>query len=131
LAVAAIVCGLGFGTMFFIDSALSLAIVGLIGAATYAPLLIVANTVCERAVPQRRLTEAITWLNAGFTCGCAIGPSLGGAVIDSLGTLASFKVGSGLALGLAVTGLLTYRVVKKHLGAATCTVVEERKLGQS
>ncbi len=131
LAVAAIVCGLGFGTMFFIDSALSLAIVGLIGAATYAPLLIVANTVCERAVPQRRLTEAITWLNAGFTCGCAIGPSLGGAVIDSLGTLASFKVGSVLALGLAVTGLLTYRVVKKHLGAATCTVVEERKLGQS
>lgn len=128
LACAAVVTGCAFATMYFIDSAISLALVGLIGAATYAPLLIVANTVCERAVPQQRLTEAITWLNAGFTCGCAVGPSLGGAVIDGLGTLASFKVGTVLALGLAATGLLTYRIVKWHLPTAPRMVAAERSL---
>ena len=128
LAVAAVAVGLGFGTMYFVDSALSLVIVGIIGAATYAPLLIVANTTCERAVPQRRLTEAITWLNAGFTCGCAVGPSLAGAVIEALGTLASFKVGSVLSLGLAVTGIVTYRIVKRQMAKIGYTVVEKRDL---
>ena len=127
LAVAATVVGCAFATMFLIDSAVSLILVGLAGAATYAPLLIVANTVCEKAVPQARLTEAITWLNAGFTCGAAVGPSLGGAVIDALGTLASFDVGSVLALGMPLTALACYRLVKRNLRGGY-TVVEKRAL---
>lgn len=127
LAVAATLVGCAFATMFLIDSAVSLALVGLAGAATYAPLLIVANSVCEKAVPQERLTEAITWLNAGYTCGAAVGPSLGGAVIDGLGTLASFDVGAVLALGMPLTALGCYRLVKRNLRQGY-TMVEKRAL---
>lgn len=127
LAVAATLVGCAFATMFLIDSAVSLALVGLAGAATYAPLLIVANSVCEKAVPQERLTEAITWLNAGYTCGAAVGPSLGGAVIDALGTLASFDVGAVLALGMPLTALGCYRLVKRNLRQGY-TVVDKRPL---
>ena len=94
LVVAACAVGLSFGTMFLIDSAPTLMAVALLGACTYAPLLIVANGVCERAVPDARLTEAITWLNAGYTCGAAFGPTVAGALIDTFGTMASFKVGT-------------------------------------
>ena len=90
LVVAACAVGLSFGTMFLIDSAPTLMAVALLGACTYAPLLIVANGVCERAVPDARLTEAITWLNAGYTCGAAFGPTVAGALIDAFGTMASF-----------------------------------------
>ena len=116
-----------FGTMFLIDSAPTLMAVALLGACTYAPLLIVANGVCERAVPDARLTEAITWLNAGYTCGAAFGPTVAGALIDTFGTMASFKVGTLLCLGMPLTAILCYRVVKASILPAY-TVVEEREM---
>ena len=121
LVVAACAVGLSFGTMFLIDSAPTLMAVALLGACTYAPLLIVANGVCERAVPDARLTEAITWLNAGYTCGAA------GALIDTFGTMASFKVGTLLCLGMPLTAILCYRVVKASILPAY-TVVEKREM---
>ena len=128
LVVAACAVGLSFGTMFLIDSAPTLmAVALLLGACTYAPLLIVANGVCERAVPDARLTEAITWLNAGYTCGAAFGPTVAGALIDTFGTMASFKVGTLLCLGMPLTAILCYRVVKASILPAY-TVVEEREM---
>ena len=127
--VAACAVGLSFGTIFLIDSAPTLMLVALLGAATYAPLLIVANSVCERAVPDARLTEAITWLNAGYTCGAAFGPTVAGAIIDTFGTMASFKVGTVLCLGMPVTAILCYRIVKRNILPAY-TVVEERGAGK-
>lgn len=129
LVVAACAVGLSFGTMFLIDSAPSLMVVALLGATTYAPLLIVANGVCERAVPDARLTEAITWLNAGYTCGAAFGPTTAGAIIDLFGTMASFKVGTVLCLGMPITAILCYRIVKRNILPAY-TVVEQRDLGE-
>lgn len=127
LVVAACAVGLSFGTMFLVDSAPTLMAVALLGACTYAPLLIVANGVCERAVPDARLTEAITWLNAGYTCGAAFGPTVAGALIDTFGTMASFKVGTLLCLGMPLTAILCYRVVKASILPAY-TVVEEREM---
>lgn len=127
LVVAACAVGLSFGTMFLIDSAPTLMAVALLGACTYAPLLIVANGVCERAVPDARLTEAITWLNAGYTCGAAFGPTVAGALIDIFGTMASFKVGTLLCLGMPLTAIFCYRVVKASILPAY-TVVEEREM---
>ena len=127
LLVAACAVGLSFGTMFLIDSAPTLMAVALLGACTYAPLLIVANGVCERAVPDARLTEAITWLNAGYTCGAAFGPTVAGALIDTFGTMASFKVGTLLCLGMPLTAILCYRVVKASILPAY-TVVEKREM---
>ena len=127
LVVAACAVGLSFGTMFLVDSAPTLMAVALLGACTYAPLLIVANGVCERAVPDARLTEAITWLNAGYTCGAAFGPTVAGALIDTFGTMASFKVGTLLCLGMPLTAILCYRVVKASILPAY-TVVEKREM---
>ena len=118
LVVAACAVGLSFGTMFLIDSAPTLMAVALLGACTYAPLLI---------VPDARLTEAITWLNAGYTCGAAFGPTVAGALIDTFGTMASFKVGTLLCLGMPLPAILCYRVVKASILPAY-TVVEKREM---
>ena len=128
LLVGACLVGLGFGTMVFVNSAASLMVVALVGAATYAPLLIIANGVCERAVPDARLTEAITWLNAGYTCGAAFGPTTAGAIIDTFGTMASFKVGAVLCLGMPLTAILCYGIVKRGILPAPYTKVEKRNL---
>lgn len=115
LILFAVVIGCAYGTMVFIDSALSLFIVGTFAAFAYAPFLIVANAACERAVPGDRLTEAITWLNAGATCGMAFGPTVAGTIIDLMGSTYSFDFGGILALAIPITALLCFRIIKRNV----------------
>ena len=115
LILFAVVIGCAYGTMILIDSTLSLFLVGTIAAFAYAPFLIVANATCERAVPGDRLTEAITWLNAGATCGMAFGPTVAGTIIDTMGAACSFDFGGILALAIPVTALLCFRIIKRNV----------------
>lgn len=98
----------------FITNAVSLYVVSCAAALFYAPFLIVLNGACERAVPGKRLTEAITWLNAGCTCGLAIGPTLAGVIIDMWGTQSGFMMGALLALAIPVIALARYRTIKEE-----------------
>ena len=115
LVGAGVLIGCAYGSMALIDSAQSLFVVSTLGALFYAPFLIVCNATCERAVPSDRLTEAITWMNAGATCGMAFGPSLGGVIIDAMGAVASFDLGAVLAIAIPVTLALFYRLLKRNV----------------
>ena len=115
LVGAGALIGCAYGAMALIDSAQSLFVVSTVGALFYAPFLIVCNATCERAVPGDRLTEAITWMNAGCTCGMAFGPSLGGIIIDEMGALASFDLGAVLAIAIPVTLALFYRLLRRDV----------------
>ncbi len=119
LVGCAVLIGVAYGTMMFIDSVPSLYIVACASAVTYAPFLIVINAACERAVPGDRLTEAITWINAGATCGLAFGPTIGGSVIEQFGTVVSFDFGAVLALAIPVTALLCFRIIKRDVRSDT------------
>ena len=52
---------------------------------------------------------------------------MAGALIDTFGTMASFKVGTLLCLGMPLTAILCYRVVKASI-LPTYTVLEEREM---
>lgn len=112
--LTAVCIGLGYGSMIFITNAVSLYVVSCVAALFYAPFLIVLNGACERAVPGKRLTEAITWLNAGCTCGLAIGPTLAGVIVDGWGTQSGFMMGALLALAIPVIALSRYRTIKEE-----------------
>ncbi|WP_165172377.1 MFS transporter [Adlercreutzia sp. ZJ242] len=115
LVGCAVLIGCAYGTMCLIDSAETLFVVSTLAALFYAPFLIVANATCERAVPGDRLTEAITWMSAGSTCGMAFGPSIGGMIIDRFGTIASFDFGALLAIAIPVTALCCFRLIKRNV----------------
>lgn len=115
LIMTSIFIGGAYGTMFLVDSALSLFIMSTAAAFFYAPLLITANATCERAVPGARITEAITWMNAGATCGMAFGPSISGIIVDTWGAAASFDFGTFLALAVPITAISCTRVLKRGL----------------
>lgn len=115
LILFAVVIGVAYGTMMLIEAPLTLFLVGTFAALAYAPFLIVANATCERSVPGDRLTEAITWMNAGVTCGMAFGPTISGMVIDAFGTAYSFDFGALVALAIPVTALLCFRIIKRDV----------------
>lgn len=115
LVFFAALIGCAYGTMALIDSIPVLFAVSTFAAFAYAPFLIVANATCERAVSGDRLTEAITWLNAGSTCGLAFGPTLAGLVIERFGTVASFDFGAIIALAMPVTVAVCFRLLKRNV----------------
>jgi predicted MFS family arabinose efflux permease len=55
-----------------------------------APLMIIANASVEKSVPVSSLTQGMTWMVTGQAAGIALGSSLGGQIIDSSGTSASY-----------------------------------------
>ena len=97
-----------------IGSIESLFAVSTVAAMFYAPFFITANATCERMVPGDRLTEAITWMNSGSICGMAFGPTLGGALIDQLGTTASFGFGAVLAVMVPAIAFACLPLLKRH-----------------
>ncbi|MBC2888154.1 MFS transporter [Gordonibacter massiliensis (ex Traore et al. 2017)] len=114
LVLTGTLVGCAYGAMVFIDSIEALFVVSTVAALFYAPFLITANGACEQMVPGERLTEAITWLNSGSICGLAFGPTLGGVIIDELGTTASFDFGAVLAIMIPIIAFACLPILKRR-----------------
>lgn len=117
LTACSVAFGMGHASLALASSVPTLFATFGLAALTYAPFLITVNATCERAVPGDRLTEAITWANAGSTCGMAFGPTAGGAIVDALGASHSFLFAAVLAIAVPATVLLCRRALKRDLAA--------------
>lgn len=113
--ICAILIGLAYGTQILISTEAAFYAVSAAAALTYAPFLIVLNSAVERAVPGKRLTEAITWVNSGMTCGVALGPTIAGFVIDLAGATVGFDVGGLVALMIPIITLACARLIKRSI----------------
>lgn len=123
LILFTVLLGLAYGTLFFVNSVTVFFVISCVAAVTYAPFLIVSNTACERAVPTDRLTEAIAWMNSGMTCGMAVGPTLGGFLIDFLGSGAGFDMAAVIALLVPATSLACYKIIKRNVKSDTYEII--------
>lgn len=113
LVVTAALFGVGYGSMLVIEGIPALFWISLAAAFTYAPFFITTNNVCERCVPKHRITEALTWVGAGFSCGSAVGPTLAGLFIDRFGAAAGFDAGAVFSFAIIPVVLLGYKIVVK------------------
>jgi MFS family permease len=80
---------------------LMLPLVVLTGVAV-SPSLISAFTLAEVLVPRAAVTEAFTWIGTALALGVAVGASLAGKIVDSVGANASFLVATVSAGAAAV-----------------------------
>lgn len=121
--LTSILLGTVYGTQILISTELAFYVVSAVAALTYAPFLIASNSAVERAVPGKRLTEAITWVNSGMTCGVAFGPTLAGFIIDAAGATAGFDAGGMVALSIPVIALCCSRIIKRNVRDSAYEVV--------
>ena len=115
LVLTAVLFGCAWACSAFVHSVPSFFLITVPASLFYAPFLITINATCEGAVPGNRFTEAITWVNAGSTCGMTLGPTLAGAIIDSLGTLPSFKVAGAIVAMTAVVALAFRGTLRRNV----------------
>nr|WP_244258724.1 MFS transporter [Cupriavidus gilardii] len=87
----------------------------------FAPTMIVAMSLVERMVGERRVTEGMTWLLAGLNVGVAIGAVASGHAVDARGVGGGFGV--AVAAGVAVSAAVwlasrrAQRYAVPHAGA--------------
>lgn len=115
MVLTSVLIGCAYGTIFLIDSPLSLLIISTVAALAHAPFVITNNYVCERAVPSARLAEGITWMNEASACGMSFGPSVAGLIVDHLGAPAAFDLGAVFAVAIPVVVLAFGRSLRREI----------------
>ncbi|MCP3019453.1 MFS transporter [Cupriavidus basilensis] len=78
--------------LLLVGSIPALAAAVLVAGLFFAPTMIVAMSLVERLVPERRLTEGMAWLLAGLNVGVALGAAASGQVVDEGGARTGFAV---------------------------------------
>jgi MFS family permease len=76
-----------------------------------SPSLISSFTLAELLVPRSATTEAFTWIGTALALGVAIGTSIAGKVVDTVGANAAFGVATVAAAVAAVTVCAAQRVL--------------------
>nr|WP_314418993.1 MFS transporter [uncultured Erwinia sp.] len=76
---------------------LSLTAAVLLSGLFFAPTMIVAMSLAERAVPENRVTEGMAWLLAGLNIGVALGAAVAGQVLNQGTASQGFLVAVGAA----------------------------------
>ncbi|MBU6956840.1 MFS transporter [Pseudomonas sp. CVAP len=102
-------------------------IAGLAGAVLvaglfFAPTMIVAMSLVERIVPERQLTEGMTWLLAGLNVGVALGAAASGQLVDMEGARYGFNVALAAGAAVLLVAIWGYRRMREHALAAAYSV---------
>ncbi|CDG22357.1 putative Transporter [Xenorhabdus poinarii G6] len=84
-------------------SSLSLAV--FIAGLFFAPTMILSMALVEKMVPERKLTEGLTWLLSGLNTGVALGAATAGQFVDIYGPRGGFTVSLMAGLGIVLATL--------------------------
>ena len=104
------------GTLLFVAawSIWLLFLAALLLGLAVAPTMIAAFSIISRIVPERQLTEGLTWLTSSLGIGISAGSAVSGAVADRWGTRAAFTVASCCAGAAMMAGMSTARRLRRN-----------------
>ncbi|OTA20293.1 MFS transporter [Xenorhabdus beddingii] len=96
------------------NSISGLALAVFIAGLFFAPTMIIAMALVERMVPERKLTEGLTWLLSGLNTGAALGAAAAGQFVDIYGSRGGFMVSLIAGVGIALVTLFGFLHLRSH-----------------
>ena len=99
----------------------SLAVTALVVSLGTAPSLITGFGMIESIVPNRALTEGLTWAGTGIAFGFAIASSAVGLIADQWTARSGFVLSIVFGVGLIIASQITVRLVREHLADPTAS----------
>lgn len=108
------VAALAFGVtaIGFATSIPVMAIVMFVTGFTISPTMINVNSMVQRAVPPRRLTEGLTWMSTAMNIGVSLGAALAGRSIDHSGSFGGFTVVIGASWVMVLVTIIAIPVLR-------------------
>ncbi len=116
LLAAATVLGAFYFPLVFVHDVPTLFLASMLGAFSWAPFVITMNATVEAGVEPARLTESLTWVNAGMQLGMVFGPSAGGVLLEVLGCRSVFICAGVLSLGTPAVLFACLPVLRRAFG---------------
>lgn len=95
------------------NSNLSMGIIMFITGFTISPTMINVNTMVQKTVAERQLTEGLTWMSTFMSIGVSLGAALAGRLIDSNGANGGFNLTIIAAWTMVAVTLLSIPILKK------------------
>ncbi|MGK9417177.1 MFS transporter [Pseudomonas cedrina] len=95
------------------DNIASLACAVLLAGLFFAPTTIVAMSLVERIVPERQLTEGMTWLLAGLNIGVAVGAAASGHLVDMESARHGFTAALAAGTAVLLIAIWSYRRIRE------------------
>ncbi|WJD60344.1 MFS transporter [Pseudomonas kurunegalensis] len=114
LLVAALATGVTTLPLVAVNSIPGLAVAMLAAGLFFAPTMIVAMTLLERLVPERQVTEGMTWLLAGLNVGVALGAAGAGRIVDAAGVQWGFALALAAGVAVAVVAFRASSHLRRH-----------------
>jgi MFS family permease len=89
-----------------------------------APTMIAAYSIISRIVPERRLTEGLTWVTSALGIGISAGSAISGTMVDMWGTTAAYAAasccaGAAIVAAASAAGRLRRTPAPGHPAAVT------------
>lgn len=111
-ALGIVSLALGASSFLFATNLWMLGLAMVITGLTIAPTMTNVNMLIARAVPDRQLTEGLTWMSTAMNIGVSVGSMLGGVVVDSYSVHGGFLlvvICAWLMVALMLAGLRTVK----------------------
>jgi MFS family permease len=103
LMIAVVILALTALPLPFAGTVPLLAIAVFVSGIAISPTFITAFGLVERRVPERMLTEGITWVTTGIGIGMALGAFAAGWAVDNFGAQNGFWVSVAAGIGAVIT----------------------------
>jgi MFS family permease len=78
-----------------------------------APTMIAAYSIISRIVPERQLTEGLTWVTSALGLGISAGSAVSGTMVDMWGTRAAYAAASGCAMAAVIAAVCAARRLRR------------------
>ncbi|EEH64356.1 transporter, major facilitator family protein [Gleimia coleocanis DSM 15436] len=94
-------------------SNLTMGLIMFITGFSISPTMINVNTMVQRTVSERQLTEGLTWMSTFMNIGVSLGAALAGRFVDAVGATGGFNVTVVAAWTMVAITLLAIPVLRK------------------
>lgn len=109
LQLMAVIITAGMGVLSLgVDRLVLFVIMAMATGLLIAPMIIISFALVDDLAPDSVVTEAIAWVNTAFTVGAAVGSSVAGRLVDSLG-IRQAVLGGAVGLGCAALAVALLR----------------------
>ncbi|OKL48490.1 hypothetical protein BSR28_02005 [Boudabousia liubingyangii] len=109
---------IGVTGFLFAHTQITMGIIMFVAGLVVAPIITIAYSIVEFAIPRQQITEGLTWMNTFMNLGVALGSFTGGVFVDHFSYTGGLWVTAIASWFMFWIALATSRLIRSALGSS-------------